>query len=264
MAASRYTPVNVAAAFAAIKATDQTAENNAIKAAFDAIDAFSAVLASMQIGPGGNRNILVDPSTVLGSGNAIVIMMPASPVVGDPPVRVTLLADTYWTGVGNHNSPVYVQGDNTVAPGTPDAIFGTLTNLPRLYDAGDYIELVWIGGTIGWDIVSRRYGLYVPNSVPSASGPNGSAAEDFPFDGLERVVTSADGAVIMHSLHNKVGVEFGIRYTSASGSSISIGNAGGADTVNGVASPFSGVPAAGTYYRVSCIGNRTYWVSILA
>lgn len=262
MAANRYVPQNIAAAFGQVKATDSTTEYSAIKTAFDAIDGFTVATASMQIGAGSNRNVLVDNTIALNTGNPIIIMLPQSPVVGDPPCRIQLLNGGYATAVGH--TATYIQGDNIVLPGTPDPVMGSLTILPRLYGAGDYIELIWLGGTIGWAIANLDIGAYAPVAFATVNGPAavGGNYEQFTFQGFEVIANAAafGASLLLRNLPQNRGDRF--FFTAVSGCSVAIGRAGGLDTVNGAASPqiFAADHVRKTCVRTGNSGTNTYEV----
>lgn len=262
MAAPRYVPLNTAAAFQQIKPTDQSVETNNIAAAFNAIDAFQVFTASAQIGAGGSRNILVDNSIILNTGNPVIVMLPASPTVGDPPIRVTLLNGGYATAGGH--SATYIQGDT----GASDPIMGSLTILPRLYGAGDYIELVWIGGLTGWAITDLEIGAYAPVGFATLVGPAAIAIpEQNPFQGFEIIASvaaaTASGnaaSLLLRNLPQNRGDRF--FFTAITGVSVAIGRAGGLDTVNGAASPqiFAVDHVRKTCVRTGNTGTNTYEV----
>lgn len=263
MPANRYTPQNIAAAFQQVKPTDQSTETGNIKAAFDAIDGFTVATASLQIGPGTNRNILVDNTIALNTGNPIIIMMPASPTVSDPPVRVMLLNAGYATATGH--TATYIQGDT----GFPDPVMGSLTILPRLYGAGDYIELIWLGGAIGWAISDLEIGAYAPVGFGTVSGPAAIVTpEQNAFQGFEVIAsaaaaTASGGAgtsLLLRNLPQNRGDRF--FFTAITGVSVAIGRAGGLDTVNGAASPqiFAVDHARKTVVRTGNAGTNTYEV----
>lgn len=267
MPAPRYTPLSIAAAFQQVKATDSNTEYANIQAAFDSIDDFGAQTASMQIGAGTSRNVLVDNSIALNTGNPIIIMMPQSPVVGDPPVRVQLLNAGYATA--NGHTATYIQGDNVVNPGSPDPIMGSLTILPRLYGAGDYIELVWLGGTVGWAISDLRIGVYAPVALGTIAGPAViTTPEQNVFQGFEVIAsaaaaTASGGAgtsLLLRNLPQNRGDQFA--FTAVTGVSVAIGRAGGLDTINGLASPqvFATDHTRKVCVRTGNSGTNTYEV----
>lgn len=262
MASPRYTPQNLAAAFGQVKPTDQSVEYNNVKAAFDALDLFQVFTASGQVGAGTSRNILVDNSIALNTGNPITVMMPASPAVGDPPVRVSLLNGGYATA-GGHTA-TYIQGDL----GAADPVMGSLTILPRLYGAGDYIELVWVGGLVGWSISDLCIGAYAPVGFATLVGPAAIAIpEQNPFQGFEIIASvaaaTASGnaaSLLLRNLPQNRGDRFW--FTAITGVSVAIGRAGGLDTVNGAASPqiFAVDHVRKTCVRTGNTGTNTYEV----
>lgn len=253
MSAPRYTPVFAASAFAQVKPTDSATEFSAIQAAINAIDRWETQLASMQIGPATSRNILVDTSTVVNTGNAIVIMLPANPAIGDPPCRIALLANSYSTGATG-NSPVYIQGDT----GNGDKIHASTTLLPRLYNAGAYISLIWVGGALGWEVIERDIGVYLASHA-SIAGPNGAAAEEFAFDGFSIITGIAGGSftVQLKNLPNTLGDSCRIAIGSTAGTQINVGRTGGLDTINGAASPVA-VTVADTSKTIICIAPTIF------
>lgn len=263
MAANRYTPQNIAAAFGQVKATDSSVEYNNVKAAFDAIDLLQVFTASQQIGAGTSRNILVDNSIALNTGNPIIVMLPASPTVSDPPVRVALLNSGYATA--NGHTATYIQGDT----GASDPVMGSLTILPRLYGAGDYIELVWVGGTTGWAITDLEIGAYAPVGFATISGPAAIVTpEQNAFQGFEVIAsaaaaTASGGAgtsLLLRNLPQNRGDRF--FFTAITGVSVAIGRAGGLDTVNGAASPqiFAADHVRKCCVRTGNTGTNTYEV----
>jgi hypothetical protein len=232
MAAPRYVPTLTAAAFQQVKPTDSNNEYNSIVSAFNAIDLLQVATASMQVGAGTSRNILVDNTIALNTGNPIIIMMPASPTVSDPPVRIQLLNAGYATL--NGHTATYIQGDT----GAGDPIMGSLTILPRLYGAGDYIELLWVGGTTGWAIACLDIGTYAPVALSTTTGPAAIAIpEQNAFQGFDVIASAAafGASLLLRNLPTNRGDRFG--FTPVTGCSVAIGRAGGLDTVNGAASP---------------------------
>lgn len=263
MPVSRYTPLAVAAPFQQVKPTDSNTEYTNIQTGFAGIDAWTVAVASVQIGPNTQRNILVDNTTALNTGNPIIIQLPNQPTVGDPPCRIVLLNAGYATATGH--TATYIQGDVS----TSDLVEGSLTILPRLYGAGDYIELVWVGGPIGWAIVAMEIGVYAPVAFATIAGPAAIATpEQNVFQGFEVIAsaaaaTASGGAgtsLLLRNLPPNRGDRF--FFTAITGVSVAIGRAGGLDTVNGAASPqiFAVDHVRKTCVRTGTPGTNTFEV----
>lgn len=242
MAVEKYTPAFQAQPFKQVKPTDSNDEYAAIKNAFDAMDAWSVETASMQIGT--NRNILVDPSGVAGTGNAIVIMLPESPAVGDPPCRVALLYDSYAPAATSTHTAVYVQGDSV----SGDMIMGTVNSLPRMYNAGSFMEFVWIGGDTGWLISACEIGVYATGGNFTNDGPNTTNAEKFIAPYMESFYTAAAFSPALSMTNPPRFVGQWCAFSFNAGMGVLVGDTH--DTVNGAAAP---VLVSTTYHRYVCI-----------
>jgi hypothetical protein len=261
MSVSWYTPQSIAKSFNPIKPTDSNVEFDGIALAFNNINAWEVFTGSGQLG-GAVRNALVDFSLTVGSGNSIIIMLPQNPVLGDPPCRVSLLNSGYTTAPDRH-SACYIQGDTV----NNDLIDGSLTALPRIYNAGDYMEFVWVGGAIGWAIVGQRIGAYAPNDTFTNDGPSVlvSSPETYPFTGFDIVIGPAavfGPALTLGTSGNmlaNIGDRFFFTVTDA-GAGALIGDSGGADTINGAASPVA-FATVGRRYCVIKTAANAYEVS---
>lgn len=234
MAFSWYTPTLVQK-FGNVKNTDINANLNAIQTAFNAQNSWTLVSGSYAVPTTGNRNVLVDLSTL--QSNYMIVTLPPNPAVGDPPVSVCVVGTGVTNGVILDTSVFLATSDSNKIVGISGG--AGAPGLPFLTNPGDCVILSFIGGAQGWAVVGGNLNAYA-NQAGGQLQEYG-VANPYIFSGLN-IVADLTGYPALRPL---VVIPLGINGQQCSftigvlGTSlgVAIGDAG--QTFNGVAGPLN-------------------------
>jgi hypothetical protein len=235
----------------------------AIQAGFNAQNAQIQKGASHAFATTGSRNVLVDMSNFAGTTTSSVsVTLPPNPVVGDPPVTITILAGA--TGVGPAAGPpraiscVPITSDGTKINSQIAGAVG-LHPLPFLTNSGDTITLLYVGGSIGWMILDSNISTYV-NPPGDITAFYGNGVDYFPNMDMVLDLTNYFGAYAgTGSFTMQVGQSASFTLANlASSLGLQIGS--GAQTFNGVAGPYI-ITTTNVRYKFTCTAANTYIVT---
>jgi hypothetical protein len=157
-----YTPAGVVP-FALIKPTapaDQPQaadvfndELAAIQAAFGNLSSLPIVTADTGLGA-TTRNVLVDLSGLADTNTGLVITLPTSPNVGDPPCVVIVQKSGLHSMPGNFEACAIITSTDAIRGFAQDNVYFS-SQIP-LFNPGDVAVCTYMGGNWGWDISFKR------------------------------------------------------------------------------------------------------------
>jgi len=186
---SLYSPIGVSA-FTLIKpeapadspAADElfNAELRAIQDAFNRISSLTTVTVDTAMSS-SERNVLVDLSGLVNSGDKLLIVLPPNPNIGDPPCYVMVQESGYHTsGSVAESCAVVTTSDDTPINGlVPDN--SAFTNQPALFNPGDFIKFVYTDPEEGWKAHTSLSAVANPSVdfIAPAGGAFPWPAQDF-------------------------------------------------------------------------------------
>lgn len=219
------------------KNSDINANLIAIQSAFNAQNAQTLTSAGYSIASTGQRNVVVDLSVLVNTGNYAQISLPQLPSVGDPPVTISLMSSGYSTdGISVNSAAVIRTLDGAKIMGIssgPDPL-----PFPMMVTAGDSMTLTFIGGAVGWDFTSYNV---APIINPAGTGMPVVSTPFSPFTRTEMLIDTTLSAININLDQAAVGnirvVGQWCAITRRSGANnINVGSV--ALTFNGVAGPF--------------------------
>ncbi len=243
-----YTPTKVAA-FGTPKNSDINANLNAIQAAFNAQNAWIYATSGLNVPSSGSQNIAVDLTNV-NPGNNVVINLPASPAVGDPPIRIVVIAAA---PLSNQNA------SSALINGNGNAIYGIVSGFacPALVNAGDEITFQYIGGATGWIYLSYNVSPLASTLAQPWHNVAGGGSTSNLFHRAELNITTTGTTAVNILGINSPGLSAAI---TRNGGIFTIGVGSGAQTYNGTPGTFV-INTTGTRYLFTCIGVNAFSVT---
>lgn len=233
-------------AFSVLKNSDINVNLLAIEQAF--IDQNAQIIAngSIAVAASGSRRYGIDLSNAQ-AGTNLVVTMPASSAVGDPPITIELLGTNVQ--VGGSAASVVTIGLNG------DALYGgAAEGCPFLATVGDSVSLVKVNNVF-W--IYNDFNLLPFVLSGGALYPTLSAVH--PLYHLESAFLDTSGGALALNIApiNFAGGQAFITKTSGA-SALTVGTAG--EFYNGVAGPL--VLAAGVRYSLTCIAANAFFYTL--
>ncbi len=187
-----YTPSGVRP-FALIKPTapaDQPAapdvfndELTAIQTAFGNLSTLPVVTANTVLSATA-RNVLVDLSGLADTNTGLVVTLPTSPNVGDPPCILIVQKSGYHSTPGDFEACVIVTSTDANIRGFEQDNVDFSSQIP-LFNPGDVAICTYLGATWGWDLEVTR------SSVVNPNGFSFPALGSFPCSGVDILIYQA-------------------------------------------------------------------------
>jgi hypothetical protein len=226
------------------------AEFTAIAAAFNSLYSLGPVVSANTQLTAAAHNVSVDLSPLINADAGVVITLPTSPSVGDPPCLIIVTKAGYHTAASHNEACAIVTSSDQPIDGIDQDNTTYKTQTPLL-NIGDLAIATYVGGTEGWHIMYRRTVIANP-SVALTLPVLGS----FPCAGVEWVVDAASPTYAPVPSTLQAGDRF---FVINKTSTITVGDS--TYTFNGAAGPRVIAPSYARH-EFTCLGGLNFTVAV--